>query len=70
MKSKHRATTIAGILAAIGVVAIGVSTQIDGDPETVMNLQAVMAAVGTLMTAAGVGFGGIKAAVAQKEGES
>lgn len=52
MEKKSTKTTIAGIAQLIGVIAMAVAAFCDGDPDTVMDLPGVLAAIGAL------GFGG------------
>lgn len=54
MKSK---TTIAGIVAAIGILLTLAATWFDADPNNNADLNAIIEAIGKLLTAFGVGVG-------------
>jgi hypothetical protein len=47
-------TTIAGILAAIGILMAGGSALLDNDPSTSMNSKNMLEALGTLLAATGL----------------
>ena len=58
MPESNKKTTVWGVVAAIGAICIGAAAALDGDPETIVDSQAITAAVGALITAVGVLFGG------------
>lgn len=62
VKKKSRKATIAGALAAGGVILGGVAALIDGNPATAFDAQAIIAAVGTILAAFGVAWLGKGAA--------
>jgi len=61
MKTKNTRTTVAGILAAVGVITTAVAAGIDSDPTTVMDLSGLAQAIGALLAAFGIGAGGVLA---------
>jgi hypothetical protein len=61
---KSKTATIAGVVGAVGVVLTGVAALLDGNPETAIDAQAVLAAVGAILAAVGLGsIGKIAASV-------
>jgi hypothetical protein len=48
-------TTAAGVLAALGILLAGASAMLDSDPNTTVNSKSMLEALGTLITAAGIG---------------
>ena len=57
---KNGKTTLWGIVGAIGAILVGVAAGMDGDPETIMDTQALTGAIGALLAALGIGVGGLK----------
>lgn len=58
-KKKSWKTTVSGVSGGLGVILIGVAAGLDGDPETVVDLQAILGAIGTVLAAFGVTLGGV-----------
>lgn len=56
-KTMNRKTTIAGIIAAIGVLLTLIATYFDADPANNADFNAVLDAIGKLLTAFGVTTG-------------
>lgn len=56
--AKDGKTTKWGALSALGIILMGVAAALDGNPETVFDLQGAIAAVGVIMSAFGLGMGG------------
>ena len=51
-------TTAYGAISALGVILMGVAAALDGDPETVLDMQGAIAAFGVILSAFGIGMGG------------
>ena len=54
-KKKSPKTTWYGIVGAVGVLCIGLSAFFDGNPDTVADTAGLMQAIGTLLSAVGLG---------------
>lgn len=60
-EAKSNQTTIAGIVAAIGIMLAGLSALFDKDPSTNIDPATIIQALGVLLSAGGIAFGGVKA---------
>lgn len=58
---KDKKTTISGVSAAIGVLAMSIAAATDNDPETVLDVAGAIQAIGALLAVFGLGKLGIGA---------
>lgn len=60
-QAKSHQTTIGGLIAAIGMLLVGISAIFDKDPSTNADIPTILQAIGALIGAGGAAFGGMKA---------
>ena len=58
-EKKSTKTTVAGVAAAVGMLAIAVAYFLDGDPSTTADWSGAVQAIGAVLAAFGVSAGGL-----------